>query len=110
MRQFKFLSENRKFICDDKTLLRSYLRRIDTLYREHCRIPSQGNLYQASIELYFQVQEFIGNEQLTTYDEVRSYYDIAYSESMDVRNLIGDEIHNRFINEVELFNTPIDEN
>ena len=109
MRTFKFLRENKRFICDDKTLLRSYQRRIDTYYKRHCNIPNNGNIYQASMELYFQVQDFIQNEQLTTYNEVRSYYDIAYTDAMDVRNLITDDIHNQYVYAVEIYNTPIDE-
>jgi hypothetical protein len=103
MKEFKFLRNNKRYIRDDKALLRDYLRRLDLLYRRRCRIPSTGNIYQGSIELYFQVQEFIHNEQLTTYEEVRSYYYIAYCDALDLVDFVTDEIHNGIINEVESY-------
>ena len=68
--------------------------------------PGQTN-YNAGGLIFYTVLDFINGEQLTSYNEVRSYYKVAYEHLNHGEDIITDEDHEDLVREVEYITQPI---
>jgi hypothetical protein len=83
------------------TQLHRYHKRVLDRYVHAFNLnPGQPN-YNAGGLIYETVIRFINNGQLTSYNEIRSYYRIAYEYLNHGEDLISDEDHEDFVRMVE---------
>ena len=68
--------------------------------------PGQPNYYSGGL-IFDTVRGFIDEEQLTSYNEVRSYYKVAYEHLSHGEDVITDEEHEDFVRSVEYITQPI---
>lgn len=104
MTPFKFLTNNMPTITQ---LHRYHKRVLDRYVQAHNLNPGQPN-YDAGGLIYSAVIHFINERQLTSYNEVRSYYRIAYEHLNHGEDIIDDFVHNGIvwsINRPELLST-----
>jgi len=103
MKTFKFFQKN----CEvTTTQLRRYHKRLLDRYTYKFNLyPGQSN-YNAGGLIFYTVQDFINGEQLTSYNEVRSYYRIAYEHLNHGEDVITDEDHEDLVRAVEYITQP----
>lgn len=93
MRRFKFLTSNKP----TTEQLRRYHKRILGRYINRFNLnPGQPN-YEAGGMIFSAVNHFINDGHLTTFDEVRRYYVIAYEHLSNGEEIVDDFDHNGFI-------------
>ena len=106
MKPFKFFQ---KIDNPTTTQLRRYHKRLLSRYTYKFNLyPGQPN-YNAGGLIFYTVLDFINGEQLTSYNEVRSYYKVAYEHLSHGEDVITDEEHEDFVRSVEYITqlTPI---
>ena len=103
MKTFKFLTSNKP----TTTQLRRYHKRLLSRYTYKFNLyPGQSN-YNAGGLIFYTVLDFINGEQLTSYNEVRSYYKVAYQHLNHGEDIITDEDHEDLVRAVEYITQPI---
>ncbi len=104
MKSFKFLQKNSEITT---TQLHRYHKRVLDRYKYKFNLyPGQSN-YNAGGLIFYTVMDFINEEQLTSYNEVRSYYKVAYEHLSHGEDVITDEEHEDFVRSVEYITQPI---
>ncbi len=104
IKPFKFLQKNSEITT---TQLHRYHKRLLDRYTYKFNLyPGQSN-YNAGGLIFYTVQDFINEEQLTNYNEVRSYYKVAYEHLSHGEDVITDEEHEDFVRLVEYITQPI---
>ncbi len=104
MKSFKFLQKNSEITT---TRLHRYHKRVLDRYKYKFNLyPGQSN-YNAGGLIFYTVMDFINEEQLTSYNEVRSYYKVAYEHLSHGEDVITDEEHEDFVRSVEYITQPI---
>jgi hypothetical protein len=104
MKSFKFLQKNSEITT---TQLHRYHKRLTDRYKYRFNLyPGQSN-YNAGGLIFYTVQDFINEEQLTSYNEVRSYYKVAYEHLSHGEDVITDEEHEDFVRSIEYITQPI---
>jgi hypothetical protein len=93
IRPFKFLTNNRPTF---EQLRRYHKRVLDRYVQAYNLNPGQPN-YDAGGMIYSAVNHFINEGQLTSYNEIRSYYRIAYEHLNHGEDIIDDFDHNGII-------------
>lgn len=101
MREFKFFDKN-----DNPTItqLLNYNRRIKNAYIYMLNLSEGNDEHTAVIFISDMTIDFINNGQLTSYNEIRSYYHVSF-ENMAVNiygNVITDTEHEFLISEQTL--------
>jgi hypothetical protein len=95
MSTFKFLSGANT--TDYTIRLRRYHKRLLNRYCEVFNLnPGQPN-YHAGYLIFNTVNHFINEGQLTSYDEIRRYYAIAYRHLSNMDDIIEDFEHSAFM-------------
>ncbi len=104
IKPFKFLQKNSEITT---TQLHRYHKRVLDRYKYKFNLyPGQSN-YNAGGLIFYTVMDFINEEQLTSYNEVRSYYKIAYEHLSHGEDVITDEDHEDLVRSVEYITQPI---
>jgi hypothetical protein len=104
IKPFKFLQKNSEITT---TQLHRYHKRLLDRYKYKFNLyPGQSN-YNAGGLIFYTVMDFINEEQLTSYNEVRSYYKVAYEHLSHGEDVITDEEHEDFVRSVEYITQPI---
>ncbi len=104
IKPFKFLQKNSEITT---TQLHRYHKRLMDRYKYKFNLyPGQSN-YNAGGLIFYTVMDFINEEQLTSYNEVRSYYKVAYEHLSHGEDVITDEEHEDFVRSVEYITQPI---
>ena len=104
IKPFKFLQKNSETTI---TQLHRYHKRILSRYTYKFNLyPGQPNYYSGGL-IFDTVRGFIDEEQLTSYNEVRSYYKVAYEHLSHGEDVITDEEHEDFVRSVEYITQPI---
>lgn len=104
MKSFKFLQKNSEITT---TQLHRYHKRILDRYKYKFNLyPGQSN-YNVGGLIFYTVMDFINEEQLTSYNEVRSYYKVAYEHLSHGEDVITDEDHEDLVRSVEYVTQPI---
>jgi hypothetical protein len=104
MKSFKFLQKNGEITT---TQLHRYHKRVLDRYKYKFNLyPGQSN-YNAGGLIFYTVMDFINEEQLTSYNEVRSYYKVAYEHLSHGEDVITDEDHEDLVRSVEYITQPI---
>ena len=94
MKPFKFFE---KVDNPTTTQLHRYHKRILDRYTYKFNLyPGQTN-YNAGGLIFYSVEDFINQGQLTSYNEVRSYYKISYQHLNHGEDIITDFDHNGFV-------------
>ena len=103
MKPFKFFEKNSEVTI---TQLHRYHKRILDRYTYRFNLyPGQSN-YNAGGLIFYNVEDFINQEQLTSYSEVRSYYKISYQHLNHGEDIITDEDHDHLIRMVRYETQP----
>jgi len=104
MKTFKFFQKN----CEvTTTQLHRYHKRLMDRYKYRFNLyPGQSN-YNAGGLIFYTVLDFINGEQLTSYNEVRSYYKVAYEHLNHGEDVITDEEHEHLIGMVQYETQPM---
>ena len=101
---FKFFQKDNN---PTTTQLRRYHKRLLSRYTYKFNLyPGQTN-YNAGGLIFYTVLDFINGEQLTSYNEVRSYYKVAYQHLNRGEDIITDEDHEDLVRAVEYITQPI---
>jgi hypothetical protein len=104
MKTFKFFQ---KGYNPTTTQLRRYHKRLLSRYTYKFNLyPGQPN-YNAGGLIFYTVLDFINGEQLTSYNEVRSYYKVAYQHLNHGEDIITDEDHEDLVRAVEYITQPM---
>ena len=104
MKPFKFFEKNCEITI---TQLHRYHKRLLDRYTYRFNLyPGQSN-YNAGGLIFHTVREFINQRQLTSYNEVRSYYKIAYEHLSHGEDVITDEDHEDLVRAVEYITQPM---
>ena len=103
MKPFKFFEKNGEVTI---TQLHRYHKRLLDRYTYRFNLyPGQSN-YNAGGLIFYNVEDFINQEQLTSYNEVRSYYKISYQHLSHGEDVITDEEHEHLIGMVRYETQP----
>jgi hypothetical protein len=103
MMRFKFFEKNSEVTI---TQLHRYHKRLLDRYTYRFNLyPGQSN-YNAGGLIFYNVEDFINQEQLTSYSEVRSYYKISYQHLNHGEDIITDEDHDHLIRMVRYETQP----
>jgi hypothetical protein len=104
VKTFKFFQKGNN---PTTTQLRRYHKRLLSRYTYKFNLyPGQTN-YNAGGLIFYTVLDFINGEQLTSYNEVRSYYKVAYQHLNHGEDIITDEDHEDLVRAVEYITQPI---
>jgi hypothetical protein len=104
IKPFKFLQKNSEITT---TQLHRYHKRLMDRYKYRFNLyPGQSN-YNAGGLIFYTVMDFINEEQLTSYNEVRSYYKVAYEHLSHGEDVITDEEHDHLIRMVQYETQPM---
>jgi hypothetical protein len=104
MKSFKFFQKGN---YPTTTQLRRYHKRLLSRYTYRFNLyPGQSN-YNAGGLIFYTVLDFINEGQLTSYNEVRSYYKVAYEHLSHGEDVITDEDHEDLVRAVEYITQPM---
>jgi hypothetical protein len=104
MKSFKFFQKGN---YPTTTQLKKYHIRLLSRYTYRFNLyPGQSN-YNAGGLIFYTVLDFINEGQLTSYNEVRSYYRVAYEHLSHGEDVITDEDHEDLVRAVEYITQPM---
>lgn len=104
MMRFKFFEKNSEVTI---TQLHRYHKRILDRYTYKFNLyPGQSN-YEVGGLIFHTTKDFINQRQLTSYNEVRSYYKISYGYLNGDEDIITDDDHDDLVRSVEYITQPM---